>query len=181
MCNSCIGTQEALFYVKLHNINTFTCTHAHTPLHPVLAGWHWLIHTDRGGEHGGGRCSRRAMWEVLQNIRLLVICRIRCTLTFNVSVTLWKICALKRSHCSASVGLWWCVAVLCCMCCLCTLCGATYGLRWHWYYCLYFVVFALRISALVTHRYQTCMMSHWLMGLWALRHTLRCGFSYTHM
>lgn len=37
------------------------------------------------------------------------------------------------------------------------------------------------VSALVAHRYQTCMMSLWLMWLRARRHTLRCGFSYTHM
>lgn len=60
-----------------------------------LDGTDWSIQTGEGKrvserwrEHGGGRCSRRVMWEVLRDICLLILCRILdAKWHYNISVT----------------------------------------------------------------------------------------------
>lgn len=67
----------------------------HPPPPAWLDGTDWSIQTGEGKrvserwrEHGGGRCSRRVMWEVLRDICLLILCRILdAKWHYNISVT----------------------------------------------------------------------------------------------
>lgn len=147
--------QAYMFTLQTCRSRRWRSTKCWLPSPPGLAGWHWLIYIDREGkkvgemrEHGGGRCSRGVVWKVLIHV---------CSFCAE-SDPKWRKIPVTLRIWSQTVP--WQFLV---------------GLFFDPYEQPIFVVFSSPVGTVAAHRFQTCVISSWLMWFWAHCHMLICG------